>query len=128
MARPRIPIDKQTFEKLCGLQCTEQEIADWFNCSVDTIERFCKRTYKMRFAEVFSQKRSIGKISLRRMQWKLAEKSAPMAIFLGKNYLGQTDERKQQVELTAQEREQTKLDGILAQIISDDDDEESDEE
>lgn len=128
MARPRIPIDKQTFEKLCGLQCTEQEIADWFNCSVDTIERFCKRTYKMRFAEVFSQKRSIGKISLRRMQWKLAEKSAPMAIFLGKNYLGQTDERKQQVELTAQEREQTKLDCILAQIISDDDDEESDDE
>ncbi len=128
MARPRIPIDKQTFEKLCGLQCTEQEIADWFNCSPDTIERFCKRTYKMRFAEVFNQKRSIGKISLRRMQWKLAEKSAPMAIFLGKNYLGQTDERKQQVELTAQEREQTKLDGILAQIISDDDDEEENEE
>ena len=127
MARPRIPIDKQTFEKLCGLQCTEQEIVDWFNCSVDTIERFCKRTYKMRFAEVFNQKRSIGKISLRRMQWKLAEKSAPMAIFLGKNYLGQTDERKQQVELTAQEREQTKLDGILAQIISDDDEESDDE-
>ena len=127
MARPRIPIDKATFEKLCGLQCTEQEIADWFNCSVDTIERFCKRTYKMRFAEVFNQKRSIGKISLRRMQWKLAEKSAPMAIFLGKNYLGQTDERKQQVELTAQEREQTKLDGILAQIISDDDEESDDE-
>ena len=128
MARPRIPIDKQTFEKLCGLQCTEQEIADWFNCSPDTIERFCKRTYKMRFAEVFNQKRSIGKISLRRMQWKLAEKSAPMAIKKKKNYLGQTDERKQQVELTAQEREQTKLDGILAQIISDDDDEEENEE
>lgn len=128
MARPRIPIDKQTFEKLCGLQATEQEIAGFFGCSVDTIERWCKRTYKMRFAEVFAEKRGIGKISLRRMQWKLAEKSAPMAIFLGKNYLGQTDERKQQVELTAQEREQTKLDGILAQIISDDDDEESDDE
>ena len=128
MARPRIPIDKATFEKLCGLQCTEQEIADWFSCSIDTIERFCKREYKMRFAEIYAKKRSVGKISLRRMQWKLAEKSAPMAIFLGKNYLGQTDERKQQVELTAQEREQTKLDGILAQIISDDDDEESDDE
>ncbi len=127
MARPRIPIDKQTFEKLCGLQCTEQEIADWFSCSIDTIERFCKREYKMRFAEIYAKKRSIGKISLRRMQWKLAEKSAPMAIFLGKNYLGQTDERKQQVELTAQEREQTKLDGILAQIISDDDEESDDE-
>ena len=25
------------------------------------------------------------------MQWRLAEKSAAVAIFLGKNYLGQTD-------------------------------------
>ena len=30
-------------------------------------------------------------MSLRRNQFKLAEKSAAMAIFLGKNYLGQTD-------------------------------------
>ena len=26
------------------------------------------------------------------MQWKLAQKNASMAIFLGKNYLGQSDE------------------------------------
>ena len=45
----------------------------------------------MRFADVFAQKRVKGLISLRRAQFALAEKSAPMAIFLGKNYLGQTD-------------------------------------
>lgn len=91
--RPRIQIDKTDFEKLCGLQCTEEEIATFFNCSVDSIERWCRREYKKNFAEVFSEKRGIGKISLRRNQWKLAETNAAMAIFLGKNYLGQSDDR-----------------------------------
>lgn len=92
MARPKIDIDKKSFESLCGLQCTLEEIAGFFDCSEDTIERWCKRTYKKNFAEVFKQKRGAGKISLRRSQFRLAETSAAMAIFLGKNYLGQTDQ------------------------------------
>ena len=91
MARPRKKIDKDYFEKLCSLQCTEEEIAAFFDCSVDTIENFCKREYKDRFTEVFKRKRDVGRISLRRTQWKLAEKSPTMAIFLGKQFLGQTD-------------------------------------
>jgi len=91
MARPRKKIDKDYFEKLCSLQCTEEEIAAFFDCSADTIERFCQREYGKRFAEVFKNKRDVGKISLRRTQWKLAEKSPTMAIFLGKQFLGQTD-------------------------------------
>ena len=45
----------------------------------------------MSFSEVFRQKREGGKASLRRMQWRLAERNAAMAIFLGKNILGQRD-------------------------------------
>lgn len=60
-------------------------------CS-DTLETWCKRTYKRSFSEVFAQKRGAGKISLRRSQWKLAEKNANMAIWLGKQYLGQKDQ------------------------------------
>lgn len=89
--RPRKEINKTEFEKLCGLQCALDEIADWFDCSEDTIERWCKRTYKENFADVFAKKRGKGKIALRRAQFELAKKSAAMAIFLGKNYLGQTD-------------------------------------
>lgn len=92
MARPRIQIDQKEFEKLCELQCTLKEIADFFECSVDTIERFCKRTYKDSFANVYDKKSSKGKISLRRTQFKLANKSAAMAIFLGKKVLGQNDD------------------------------------
>ena len=91
LGRPKKDINVQQFENLCGLQCTLEEIAAFFDCSVDTIERFCKREYKQTFAEVFKLKRGIGKISLRRSQWKLAEKYPAMAIFLGKQYLEQTD-------------------------------------
>ena len=100
VGRPRKEIDKKEFEKLCGLQCTVEEIAAWFECSVDTIERWCEREYGQNFADVFSEKRSYGKISLRRTQWQLAEKNATMAIFLGKNYLGQRDAVDMAVEMS----------------------------
>ena len=91
MARPQKEIDKREFEKLCGYQSTQQEICWWFGVTDNTLNAWCKRTYHMSFSEVFAQKRGMGLISLRRMQFQLAEKSAAMAIFLGKNYLGQKD-------------------------------------
>ncbi|MBQ8823605.1 MAG: hypothetical protein IJZ64_00065 [Ruminococcus sp.] len=91
MARPRKEIDKNIFENLCEIQCTLEEIAGVFECSVDTIERWCKRTYKENFADIYNKKKMAGKTSLRRTQLKLAEKSAAMAIFLGKQYLDQKD-------------------------------------
>lgn len=92
MGRPKIKIDRKSFEKLCFLQCTLEEVAAFFCCSVDTIERWCKREYRASFAEVFGQKRQVGKISLRRAQFRLAERSATMAIFMGKQYLGQRED------------------------------------
>lgn len=91
MGRPRAKIDRKQFENLCGLQCTLEEICGWFGVCSDTLESWCKRTYKMNFSEVFKQKRGVGKISLRRSQWRLAEKNATMAIWLGRQYLGQRD-------------------------------------
>ena len=89
--RPRKEIDRKQFENLCGLQCTKQEICDFFDVTDKTLEGWCKREYKVGFSEVFRQKRGAGKISLRRMQFRLAERNASMAIFLGKNMLGQRD-------------------------------------
>lgn len=92
MGRPVIEIDWELFDKLCSLQCTLNEIAGFFNCSIDTIENKCKQKKGMTFSEYFDQKRSNGKISLRRHQWKLAEKGNPiMLIWLGKQYLEQKD-------------------------------------
>lgn len=92
MGRPRAEIDKKQFENLCGLQCTLEEICGWFGVTDKTLDSWCKRTYHASFSEVFKQKRGLGKISLRRSQWRLAEKSATMAIWLGKQYLGQRDQ------------------------------------
>ena len=97
MGRPKIKIDKQQFEKLCSLQCTREEIAGFFNCSEDTIDRWCNSEYGETFAAVFRQKRQVGKISLRRSQWKMAEKNVTMAIWLGKQYLGQHEKQEIQV-------------------------------
>lgn len=89
--RPLKEIDAKQFEKLCGLQCTLVEIAGFFSCSEDTIQRWCKRTYRMTFADTYKRHSQQGKIALRRYQMKLAEKSATMAIFLGKQLLDQRD-------------------------------------
>jgi hypothetical protein len=95
MARPRIEINWEDFDKLCAIQCTQVEIASWFKCSVDTIERAVKRKYKMGFAEYYAQKADTGKISLRRQQWQLALKGdRTMLIWLGKQHLGQAEKEK----------------------------------
>lgn len=95
--RPRKKIDKDQFEKLCQMQCTLVEIAGFFRCSDDTIENWCKREYKQNFSDIYKTLSVGGKISLRRTQFKLAEKSPAMAIFLGKQYLGQSDVVSQEI-------------------------------
>lgn len=97
--RPKKEIDQKVFENLCAIQCTETEICSVLECCEDTLNKWCKKTYKMTFSDTYKNKSKRGKASLRRTQFKLAEKSAAMAIFLGKQYLGQKD----QVETTIAE-------------------------
>lgn len=89
--RPRKEIEKEAFEKLCGLQCTEVEICGFFGVTDKTLARWCDEKYGEKFSEVFKKYSQDGKISLRRAQFRLAEKSPAMAIWLGKQYLGQRD-------------------------------------
>ena len=114
--RPRAVIDKDQFEKLCGLQCTEAEILAWFGVTDKTLTRWCKETYKKSFSEIFKEKRETGKISLRRHQWRLAEKNAAMAIFLGKNYLGQRDDPGKDKADTPEDRLSDAIDKITAAV------------
>lgn len=97
--RPRKEIDQIQFEKLCELQCTRDEICSWFDVTDKTLNTWCKRTYGDGFSATYEQKRGRGKISLRRKQWKLADTNASMAIFLGKNYLGQSDNPEQNIDV-----------------------------
>lgn len=90
VGRPKFQIDYETVEKLAHIQCTKTEIANFLGCSVDTLDR------DNNFAEHYKKGLDGGKMSLRRIQFKLAEKNSAMAIFLGKNILGQKDVVEQQ--------------------------------
>ena len=93
MGRPRITIDWQLVEEACKIQCTQEEIASLAGCSVDTLVRHCKRKHKISFAEFFRGKRNGGKASLRRSQWIMSKSNPTMAIWLGKQYLEQSDKQ-----------------------------------
>lgn len=98
MSRPRKEIDKKTFEALCRYQCTLAEISGIFDVSEDTIRRFCKREYGKPFDETWGALHKVGLMSLRRAQFKIAETNATMAIWLGKQYLGQSDKSEFNIE------------------------------
>jgi hypothetical protein len=90
--RPKIEIDWQQLDKLCALQCTRAEVACFFECSEDTIDRRIQEEKGINFAAYFEQKKGTGKIALRRKQYETAMAgSVPMLIFLGKQWLDQTD-------------------------------------
>ena len=89
--RPRKELDQTTFEGLCEIQATLEEIAGVLRVSEDTVERWCERTYDLGFAECYKKFSAEGKSSLRRAQFKLAQTNATMAIWLGKQWLGQRD-------------------------------------
>ena len=98
--RPPAQIDCDTFEKLCALQCTAPEIAGFFRVSRMTLYRWCKATYGTSFEDVFDTYRQPGLISLRRNQFRMAESNPTLAIFLGKQYLGQKDHLEQEISST----------------------------
>ena len=85
VGRPKKEIDYATVEKLANIQCTQTEIASFLGISVRTLQR------DEEFLKIYQKGQENGKMSLRRIQYKLAEKNTTMAIWLGKQYLGQKD-------------------------------------
>jgi hypothetical protein len=89
MARPKAKIDLAELEKLCAMQCTDEEIAAFFGVSTKTVER---RRKVQRFSDVMEQARAKGRVSVRRNLFRLASNgNVAAAIFLAKNLLGYRD-------------------------------------
>ena len=104
--RPISKLDKNQFESLCALQCTLEEISAFFGVSDTTLWRWCKREYKASFEDIYKKKSAAGKMSLRREQWRSAEKgNVTMQIWLGKQWLGQTDKVEQKTDATVTENQ-----------------------
>lgn len=90
---PKLVSDDRTLQQITGLaqiQCTQEEAAAVLGVHRDTFGDFLRKDKKALDAWEMGQLR--GKASLRRTQFRLAESNAGMAIFLGKNLLGQRDQ------------------------------------
>lgn len=83
--------DSDQFEKLCGLQCTQDEICSILRLDNETLKRKVENCYSGDYPDVYRQFSSNGKCSLRRNQFILSKTNASIAIWLGKNWLGQKD-------------------------------------
>ena len=93
-----IPIDWEIVSKLAHIQCTQEEIAYTCKCDVRTLDKRCEKETGEKFSDYIKKHASGGRMSLRRWQWRVAENEAAgrgkctMLIFLGKQYLGQSDQ------------------------------------
>lgn len=89
--RPIKDISKKQFEEMCKIQCTEQEICNVLSVGVDKLLSWCMETYGDTFSNVYKKFSDGGKMSIRRNQLRLSQTNSSMAIWLGKQYLGQRD-------------------------------------
>lgn len=88
--KPKV-IDWDKFEFACRLIATLEEISGLLRVSEDTLEKRVKEKYGKGFAEVLSELSGDAKISLRRIQFKMAQTNPALAIWLGKQHLGQSE-------------------------------------
>ncbi len=93
---PRIILhpDEKTLgivEGLAKIQCTQGEAAAVLGVNRNTFISFLKRNPEAR--DKWDNGLESGRASLRRNQFKLSETNAAMAIWLGKQYLGQREPR-----------------------------------
>ena|SRR5688572_20809879 len=100
---PKLADDEATLAQLEGLgriNCTQREGAAFFHVTEKTFSEFLRDHEKAKAA--FEDGRERGKISLRRQQWKRGEAgNVTMLIWLGKQWLGQTDKTDMNHGLTA---------------------------
>ena len=93
--RPRYKIDNKILEECCAQMGTLEECAAALSIDTKTLSAALQREKKMSFKEYFIGASARAKTSLRRTQFNVAvnDKNVPMLIFLGKNYLAQTDKQ-----------------------------------
>ena len=84
-------VNRDKVEMLSSFGCTIMEIAKFFIVDESLIRKY--------YADEVRRGKEQMKLRLRQLQWKFAEQgNTSLLIFLGKNYLNQTD--KQQLDMT----------------------------
>lgn len=89
--RPRKKLNElgcKIIEQLASFMCTEEEIASFLGVTVEVLKN---KSNEQSFLECIKNGRKKGKAGLRMNQFRLSKTNAAMAIWLGKQYLGQKD-------------------------------------
>ena len=104
VGRPKVELDLLELQKLCRLNCTMPEIAAFFNIPLRTLED--KYTNDQNIRDAIDKGRNEGKLSIRRKQIQIMEKTnnSTMAIWLGKQLLGQKDRQEILQDVHIEER------------------------
>jgi hypothetical protein len=112
VGRPKAIIDWNEVGELLKKQCKVVEIASVLGISPDTLYLRCKEDNKMEFTVFSEQKKGEGIELLRAKQFEVAMSGDKlMLIWLGKQYLGQTD--RQSTEHSG------KIDGVNLLVATD---------
>lgn len=100
---PPRPINWEQVKYWMDLGATEAEIAGSFHVSVDTLCNRVKDDFGCTFTELRERTSGVVKVGLRHNQYKLSQKNASMAIWLGKLWLAQRDPDKHQENVNAKD-------------------------
>ena len=104
VGRPKIQLNLSELQKLCRLNCTMPEIAAFFDVPLRTLED--KYTNDENVRNAIDKGRNEGKLSLRRKQIQIMDETnnPTMAIWLGKQLLGQRDRQEILQDVHIEER------------------------
>ena len=95
VGRPRKDLTDKEWEMLLSMlriNCTQVECCSVLDMDDDTLERNIAERGGVNFSQLYKRYAGQGKTSLRRMQYTSAEAgNVTMQIWLGKQWLGQTD-------------------------------------
>lgn len=84
-------INWDEFDRLVSMQCTQEEIAAWFDCTVETLDSACIRERGEKLSVIWEKRKFLGRVRLRQGQFAIMERGGPgaatMAIFLDKKML-----------------------------------------
>ena len=107
MARPRKTWDEKderTFKSLCQIMCTKREICSVMGLDPKTLDRLVDEAFgsdvphegeRLTFGDAFTAFSASGRVSLRRKQYEMAmDGDRSMLVWLGKNYLDQSEPRR----------------------------------
>lgn len=100
--RPRKNVDFVKLATICQYPLTNEDIATLMDLSVDTIDRECKRVYGLGFADYKTQKQASTRKTILAKQLEVAKAgNVTMLIWLGKQYLGQTEKQEIKAAVSA---------------------------